>query len=43
MTRAERMTCAELKPQQAGIACIYGTALIPDPKLKSAILHGIVQ
>nr|XP_057923636.1 uncharacterized protein LOC131125788 [Doryrhamphus excisus]XP_057923637.1 uncharacterized protein LOC131125789 [Doryrhamphus excisus] len=34
----------ELKLQQAGLVYIQnGTALIPDPKLKSAILVGLVQ
>ena len=35
---------AELKLQQAGLVYIQnGTVLIPDPKLKSAILDGLVQ
>lgn len=35
---------AELKVQQAGIAYSQnGTVLVPEPKLKSAILDGIVQ
>lgn len=35
---------AELKLQQASLAYIRnGTVLIPDPKLKSAILDGLVQ
>lgn len=35
---------AELKLQQAGMVYIQnGTVLIPEPKLKSAILDGIVQ
>ena len=35
---------AELKLQQGGLVYIQsGTALIPDPKLKSAILDGLVQ